>query len=52
MQQRRRLAGALTAADDRHALAAEFLRAPVLAGMADQITRQAVKLRWPVFVPE
>src|SRR5208283_820173 len=50
MQQRRRLAGALAAADDRNSAPAETIGVGVFAGMADQSARQPVEWRRPVLV--
>ena len=52
MQDRRGFAGALAAADHGHALAFVAFGVGVFAGMADELARQPVELRRPVFVAE
>ena len=52
MQQSSRLAGTLSATNDRDITPAETAGIGVLAGMTDQGARQAVELRRPVLVIE
>jgi len=52
VQQRRRLAGALAAADDRDVLAAIAFGIDVLAGVAHQIARQLVERARAIFMAE